>query len=284
MNKLTSEELGKYIGAERMEKLLCLETTDSTNLYLQRLISRGCPDRMVVTAGEQTRGRGRLGRSFDSPKDKGIYLSYLLKHKGDPGDVNEITAMTAVAVSDAIYKSCGLETGIKWVNDLVIDKKKVCGILTEMLIEGDPSEGRQNIIIGIGLNVNQETEDFPEALRSRAGSLRLFGHRIYDRAEIIAAMVEEVDNMFEKLKVPLKREEILKKYRDRCITLNKEVSVTPVAISGNTDPGDPNHLKAKHARVLGINPDFTLQVIYEDGREESLSAGEVSIRGMYGYI
>ena len=277
---LTAGELQSYLGEQRMQRVVCLETTPSTNLYLHG-VAYEAADRTVAVANEQTAGRGRLGRSFESPKDTGIYLSYLMKPDVAPQDATTITAWTAVAVCKAIEKACGITPEIKWVNDIVLDKKKVSGILTEMSLESET--GRiQSIIIGIGINVNEEAGDFPKELRDKATSLKIHSGKGHSRARIAAAVIAELDAMYDAW--PQAAGDFLEEYQRRCKMTAKEVSVIPVAPATPEDIGKDAAHTPRHAVVLGINQDFSIQVKYDDGTMESLNSGEVSVRGMYGYV
>lgn len=269
-DKLTKGEILAYLDEERMEYVLCLESTESTNKTLQAMALDGAPDRQVVIANEQTKGRGRLGRNFNSPKDGGIYFSYLMKPiNRNPQDAATLTAWTAVAVSDAIEEACGVKADIKWVNDLVLNKQKICGILTEMSIESE-SGMIQSIIIGIGVNVNELKEDFPEEIRDIASSLRIETGSKKSRSKIAAAMIKHMDKLYDNW--PDKTEEYLEKYKEKCITLGQEVSVK------FTDNDSP-----KYGKAIDVNSDFTLQIKYKNGEEEAVSSGDVSVRGLYGY-
>lgn len=259
---LTGKEIAAYLPSGRMEQVLCFDTIGSTNDHLRTMAMDGAADGQVVIANEQTKGRGRRGRDFLSLKDKGIYFSVLLRPQCLPTDVVEITSWTAVAISRAIYKVCGVRPGIKWVNDLILDQKKICGILTEMSIESETGYV-QYVIVGIGINVNQKPEDFPEELRDIATSLAQATGSEIKRAQLAAAMVEEMDRLREAY--PAGKESFLQEYRDHNITIGRDINViTPVST------------KAAHA--LSVNDDFSLNVRYEDGSQESLSSGEVSIR------
>ena len=277
---LSAGEMQSYLGEERMKDVICLETTPSTNLHLHGIAFEAA-DRTVVVANEQTAGRGRLGRSFESPKDTGIYLSYLMKPQMAPQDATMITAWTAVAVCRAIERVCGTTPEIKWVNDIVLDKKKVSGILTEMMLESET--GRvQSIIIGIGINVNENTADFSKALRDKATSLRMVTGKCFSRAYLASALVEELDAMYEAY--PQAAGEFLEEYQRRCKMTAKEVSVISVAPVSAAEVGKDAAHTPRHAVVLGINQDFSIQVKYDDGTMEALNSGEVSVRGMYGYL
>ncbi|MBQ1473654.1 MAG: biotin--[Lachnospiraceae bacterium] len=277
---LTAGEMQSYLGEKRMKQVVCLETTPSTNLYLHG-IAYEAADRTVAVANEQTAGRGRLGRTFESPKDTGIYLSYLMKPKVAPQDATTITAWTAVAVCRAIERACDVSPEIKWVNDIILDHKKVSGILTEMSLESET--GRiQSIIIGIGINVNEGEGDFPKELRDKATSLRIATGQGFSRAKLAAALIEELDAMYDAW--PTESGRYLEEYQKRCKMTAKEVSVIPVAPATPEEVGKDAAHTPRHAVVLGINQDFSIQVKYEDGTMEALNSGEVSIRGMYGYL
>lgn len=261
-NRLTGNELSAFLSKERMQSILCLDSVDSTNNRLRDLALNGAPDGQVVIAGEQQNGRGRRGRNFISPKGKGIYLSMLFQPDSVPTGVMEITAWTAVAVCNAIETVCGIRPGIKWVNDLILNHKKICGILTEMSIESE-SGYIQYIIIGIGVNVNETSKDFPKELRSLATSLSAETGNEYPLAQLAATIIKELDNL--RSAWPDKKASYLESYRKDNITIGKEITVI-------TPAGD------KQAFATGINDDFTLSVRYPDHSSENLSSGEISIR------
>lgn len=265
-NSITAKELSAYLDAERMQAVECLDSVDSTNNRLRELALSGAPSGQVVLANRQTQGRGRRGRAFVSPQDNGIYLSFLAHPDCLPTDIAEITAWTAVATNNAIEAVCGIRAGIKWVNDLVIDRKKICGILTEMSVE---SEGGyiQYVIIGIGINVNGQAEDFPEEIRSTATSLAMETGKAHSRAQLAAALIRELDKMCAAW--PKGKLHYLECYRRDNITTGKEITVVRGA-------------EEIPAFATAIGEDFSLKVRYADGRSESLSSGEISIRGLYG--
>ena len=261
-DKLTSGELMSHLSEDRLNRVVCLEKTDSTNHYLKMLADRGAPVGQVVIANEQTAGRGRRGRTFVSLKDKGIYLSILLRPESRPADTAVITAWTAVAICDAIEEVCLFRPDIKWVNDLQFDGRKITGILTEMSLEGE-SGLISSVIIGIGINVNQTPEDFPEELRDTAGSLAMaVGHPL-SRAALAAAMIRSLDRLTACW--PIAKERYLEAYRRGCRTPGQAVNVITGAGS-------------RPAEALAVNDDFSLRVRYEDGTVEDLQSGEVSIR------
>lgn len=266
-----------------METILCLESVNSTNNRLRELFFAGAADGQVVIANEQTNGRGRMGREFVSPEDKGIYLSMLFcplsaqtgkcrttesteNENYFPGSSIEITAWTAVAVNRAIQSVCGVRAGIKWVNDLIMNRRKIGGILTEMSVESE-SGHVQYVIIGIGLNVNETEEDFPEELREIAASLAMETGKTFPRAQLAARIIEELDRM--RSVRSEERQAFLNEYKADNITIGKEISII-------------QNFVEKTGMATSINDDFSLNVRYNDGSSETLSRGEVSLRGLYG--
>lgn len=262
-DRLTVNELSVYLDKHRMESVLCVDSVDSTNNKLRKLALEGAPDGQIVVANEQRHGRGRRGRSFLSLKDKGIYLSMLVRPEGLPADMIEITSWTAVAVHKAIQTVCGISTGIKWVNDLVIDQRKVCGILTEMSVESE-SGYVQYVLIGIGINVNEKKEDFPEDLQRIATSLSMETGREYLRAQLAAEVIKELDRMRDVW--PGDKQSYLKVYKANSIVIGKEI----IVVKGSDE---------KPGTAISVNDDFSLTVRYKDETLETLSSGEISIRG-----
>lgn len=272
---LNTGEIMSYLSSGSPSVITCLDTVDSTNRYLKSLALDGAADRTVVIANEQTAGRGRSGRSFSSPKSKGLYLSILiypdklpLKQTGlQLSDSLSLTALSAVAVHDAIFKACGLETQIKWQNDLMSDGKKICGILTEMSVESE-SNRVEYVIAGIGINVNEKTSDFEEPLRDKASSLLLLSGQKHSRAKLAAAVIEELNLMFDQF--PENIPSILARYREYNITPGRNVILRR--------PG--GDLKGK---VTAICDDFSLEIEAADGSIRKIRGGELMQEGLYGY-
>lgn len=262
IDKLTTGELMSYLPEERLEKVLCLDIIDSTNTKLRELAFDNAPSGYVVIANQQTNGRGRRGRSFISPKDTGIYMSILLRPDCLPHECPTITAWTAVSVSNAIEKVTGVSPSVKWVNDLLLNNKKICGILSELSVE---SEGGhvQHIIVGIGINVNEGPEDFPDEIKNIGTSIYAETGKKTSRAQLAATVINELDTMMENW--PHARDWYLEQYRKLNITTGKDIQV----ISGNS---------GRNAKALEINEDFSLKVMYEDNTIADLSSGEVSTR------
>lgn len=262
--ELTGPLAGCHLGG----KLLCLDTVDSTNTECKRQAMAGAPDGLVVISEEQTGGRGRLGRTFQSPKGRGLYVSALLRPQLPPAEVTDFTAWVAVAVCDGIEAACGLRPQIKWTNDIILNGKKVCGILTEMGLESE-SNALQYLIPGIGINANHAPEDFSEDVRPMATSLaQELGHPVR-RSELAVQVIRALDRMYAAF--PQRKQEYLDKYRADCLTPGNQVQlITPVS--------------RREAKAVAIDDEFRLVVEYPDGSREALSAGEVSVRGMYGYV
>ena len=263
---LSAGELAARLGEARMETVECFDSLGSTNDLLKRLAASGAPEGAVVVANEQTAGRGRLGRSFMSPKNSGIYLSMALRPDCAPSDAANLTAWVAVAICRALA-GCGVDAGIKWVNDIVCGGKKVGGILTEMAVESE--SGRvQYVVTGIGINVSQTAEDFPFELRDIAASLRMAGAGSVDRNELAANMIRELDAL--RASWPDGKIGYLEEYRSRCVNIGREVVFTR---DGTQYAGTAS----------GVDGEFGLAVDTDSG-PLTLRSGEVSVRGMYGYV
>ena len=262
------ELFGKLTDVRIGSQLRCLDVVDSTNTECKRQAMNGAPEGLVVTAEEQTGGRGRRGRVFQSPRGKGLYLSALFRPDMDPARVSDFTAWVAVAVCDGIEACCGVRPQIKWTNDIVLGGKKLVGILTELSIESE-TNALDYLVAGIGVNVNQAPEDFSEEIRGMATSLSQILGRTVRRAELAAHIILALDRMYAVY--PEGRAEYLAKYRADCVTPGHQVQlITPTA--------------RRQAFALEINDDFNLVVELYNGKKETICSGEVSVRGMYGYV
>ena len=250
------------------DSLLWFSTIDSTNLRARELAVGGAPHGTVLIADHQTGGKGRRGRSFHSPAGSGIYMSVILRPCCAPGDLMHLTCAAAVALAEAVEEVCGIRAQIKWTNDLVYGNRKLAGILTELGFS--PGGTLDHAIIGIGINCCQAESDFPEEIRDIAGSLYCVTGIMPDRAKLAAAMMDALCRM-DKILLSGKQE-IMAKYRSRCMTLGREVSV--VKADGNV----------RHGKALDIDENGGLVVDFGGGNTETVSSGEVSVRGMYGYL
>lgn len=249
-------------------RLLCPDSIDSTNTEAKRQAAQSAEEGLVVLSRCQSAGRGRTGRSFHSPADLGLYLSALLRPKLPPEAVVNFTAWTAVAVCDAIEAACGVRPRIKWTNDLVLNGKKLCGILTELGLD-QKTGALDYLVVGVGINVNHTSADFPEDIRSMATSLSIELGRPIDHAALAAQVILALDRLYARF--PQDKTACLEQYRADCLTVGKQVRlITPTTV--------------REAVATGIDEEFRLLVRYPDGTTEAVSTGEVSVRGMYGYV
>ena len=203
-----------------------------------------------------------------SPPGKGLYLSALLKPDCPLGEVPALTAWSAVAVCDAIEELCGVRPGIKWPNDVILEGRKLCGILTELELEAETAALRY-VVVGIGVNISQTEADFGPEVAPVAISLAQALGRAPRRAEVARALLDSLDRLYAGF--PQEREGWLARYRADCLTVGKPVRV----LSGAGE---------REGTALGVEEDFSLRVAWKDGREEVLSSGEVSVRGLLGYV
>lgn len=268
---LTEAEIRRFLGeTDRVGRVLvCLREVDSTNLRARQLAAEGAADGTVVIADRQTAGRGRLGRSFDSPAGQGIYLTALLRPDLPPERLAPATAMAGAAVCRAVEEVCGLSPGLKWPNDPVIGGKKLCGILTELSIEGETGRA-DHVAVGIGVNVLQRPEDFPPELREMAVSLYQALGRPVSRPALAAALIREMDRLYGALSAG-DTAPYLAEYRRRCVNIGRTVRLLTPGGAGET------------AEALDIGGDFGLVVRTADGTVRTVRSGEVSVRGLYGY-
>lgn len=253
---------GQAVGS----RVICLEVTDSTNNECKRLAAQGGESGLVVIAGEQTGGKGRRGRSFQSLPGKGLYLSVLLRPQVSLQEVSQLTAWCAVAVCRAVDSLTGLSCQIKWVNDPLLEGKKLCGILCELGLDDD---GRLDyVVMGMGINVSQTQDDFGPELSQIATSLGQHMAAPPRRAEVAAALIGELNALWKAF--PAGREAYLEEYRRRCVTTGREVKL----LKGDQE---------RTAFAERVNEDFTLHVRLPDGGAEDVFSGEVSVRGVEGY-
>ena len=249
------------------DSLLWFDCIDSTNTRARELARQGAPHGTTLIADHQTGGRGRRGRSFHSPAGSGIYMSVILRPCCKPQEIMHLTCAAAVAMCDAVERAVGFRPGIKWTNDLVCGKRKIAGVLTEL---GFDSHGNVDFaVIGIGLNCCQQESDFPVEIRDIAGSLFSVSGKEIDRAVVASAMVDALYRMDAELLTG--KAHILNRYRRDCITLGQEISLVR---------GDD----IRHGTASDIDDDGALVVRFADGNTEIVNSGEVSVRGMYGYV
>ena len=250
-----------------MKTIHYFDSIGSTNDEARRMAKSGAPHGTVLIAGHQTGGHGRRGRSFHSPAGSGIYMSVLLRPDCAPTELMHLTCAAAVAMCDAIEQAVGFRPGIKWTNDLVCGKRKIGGILTEL---GFTNQGLVDYaIIGIGINCTQTEFDFPEDIRSIAASLAMVSQTCVETDVVAAAMIQALQKMDSQLLSA--KAQILAQYKKDCITLGQEI----VLLRGDGK---------RYGIARDIDPDGGLVVEFQSGTLEVVSSGEVSVRGMYGYV
>lgn len=247
-------------------ELVFLDEVDSTNNEVKRLAEHGAPEGLLVVADQQNTGKGRRGRNWASPKGSGIWMSFLLRPSFEPYHASMLTLVAAMAVEEAVRSICGLECGIKWPNDIVVDGRKICGILTEMSTDVDSI---QYVVVGIGINAN--TESFPEEIRATATSLRLAAGFPVNRAALAAEVMNAWEKYYGRFLETLDFGELKEEYNLRLVNRGRQVRVLAP--------------KGEYSGIArGINDAGELLVELEDGSVRTVMSGEVSVRGIYGYV
>lgn len=247
-------------------KIIYYNTLDSTNVKARELGLEGAASGTVVVAKEQTAGRGRRGRSWESPAGENIYMSVLLRPEIEAQKAPMLTLVMAYSVAQVLREEGYHEAQIKWPNDIVIAGKKVCGILTEMEMNGFAIG---HVVIGVGINGNREI--FPEELSGKATSLFLEKGEKADCEELIKKVVEQFEKDYKRFLEAGNLSFLKEAYDQMLVNCDKEVRVL--------EPGNEYN-----AVALGITSEGELMVRKEDGSIENVFAGEVSVRGVLGYV
>lgn len=255
---LSAEKITENIRDNTYINITVLESVDSTNKYLKEKTGYGAKEGEVVIADTQTGGRGRFTRKFYSPFGCGIYMSILLKPELPASDAVLITSAAAVAVAKAIESLCPKVAEIKWVNDVYINSKKVCGILTEGSV--NPDGNFDWAVLGIGINAFEPDGGFDMEIKDIAGAV--FDER---QENLRNRLIAEVINNFFKYYKELGKKTFLNEYKERLFCLDKTVDVI-------------RNSEKRKARALDIDDNCCLLVEYEDKTREYLSSGEISIR------
>ena len=261
-SEILSRNQASWVG----KSIEYFEVTDSTNQRIYDFAEKGREEGLLAVAEEQAGGKGRRGRSWVSPPGTGIWMSLLLRPKVEPQKASMVTIVAALAMTKAMEKITGMEIRIKWPNDVVLNGKKVCGILTEMSAE---LEEIHYIIVGIGINAN--TESFPEDIQDRATSIYLESGKKVERAAFIAEFCVQFEQYYERFLEMGNLAFLKEEYESYLINIGREVKI----------------IKKKEERVrkaLGINELGELIVAKSDGTTEIIFSGEVSVRGLYGYV
>ena len=238
--------------------------TDSTNLWIKRLAKEGAPEGTLALAEFQSAGRGRLGRSWEVPEGTSVMMSILLRPKFEPQYAPTLTLVMGMAVAKAV-KSLGFDVSIKWPNDVVVSHKKICGILTEMGVR----DGKIDYaVIGVGINVN--IREFPDEMADKATSLYLESGREFDRSQIPGLVMEAFEEYYEKFAATCDLSGLKEEYESILANYNQPVRVLAK---------EPYEGVAR-----GITDGGELLVEKTDGTIATVSAGEVSVRGLYSYV
>ncbi len=238
--------------------------TDSTNLWIKRLAKEGASEGTLALAEFQSAGRGRLGRSWEVPEGTSVMMSILLRPKFEPQYAPTLTLVMGMAVAKAV-KSLGFDVSIKWPNDVVVSHKKICGILTEMGVR----DGKIDYaVIGVGINVN--IREFPEEMADKATSLYLESGKEFDRSQIPGLVMEAFEEYYEKFAATCDLSGLKEEYESILANYNQPVRVLAK---------EPYEGVAR-----GITDGGELLVEKTDGTIVAVSAGEVSVRGLYSYV
>ena len=248
------------------KKIIYYTQLDSTNLEIARLAAEGAMHGTVVVADSQTAGKGRRGRGWESPAGENIYMSILLRPACLPDTAPMLTLVMAYSVAKALKESGFTDVQIKWPNDLVLSGKKICGILTEMQMKGTEID---YVVVGVGINVN--TSKFPEELKDTATSLYLESGKVSDRESLVESVVEYFQQSYRQFLETQDLSFLREEYNNMLVNVGREVRVL--------EPGNEYTAYAQ-----GINSEGELLVRTEEGEEKRIYAGEVSVRGIYGYV
>lgn len=264
---MTEAEIKSLLHTDWVAKeVLYFDTIDSTNTKAQELAEKGYPSGTLVVADKQESGKGRRGRSWVSPSGTGIFMTLMIKPDINPNNASMLTLVAALAVAKAITSVTDEEAMIKWPNDIVVNGKKVCGILTEMNAQFDYIN---HIVVGIGINVHNES--FPEEISQMASSLMIeAGGKRFHRAQIIAETMSYFEQYYDTFLKTQDLSALVREYDKLLVNRNKSVRVL--------DPKEPFDGKA-----MGITPKGELIVDTWESRK-LVSSGEVSVRGIYGYV
>jgi BirA family biotin operon repressor/biotin-[acetyl-CoA-carboxylase] ligase len=264
---LTGDEIKPKLSTNFLgSSIIHFDTIPSTNIKAKEL-AQEAEDGTVIISEEQTSGKGRLGRHWVSPKGKGIWMSIILKPSIDPMEASKITLIGAAAVFNALEKR-NIKALIKWPNDLVVNNKKVCGILTEMSAELNKIH---YLVIGIGINVNVDKEEFPEDMKDTATSLKMVTGETVDRRNLVCDVLNFFEILYTKFIDTGFISDSIKICKENSIFIGQDVRIIRLN-------------KEFIAKAIDLDDEGQLIIQLEDGTIEKVFSGEVSMRGLYGYI
>ena len=264
---ITAEEVESRLQTNRMgHPTVYFQEVSSTNQVIKKMAEEGAQEGTLVMTDVQNQGKGRAGRVWTMEPGTNIAMSLLLRPALPPARISMVTLVMGLSVACACRELYGLPVGIKWPNDVVIDGKKICGILTEMSTE---MMAVNYVVIGTGINVNGT--GFPEEIRDKATSLGLVLGRKLGRAELIAACMKYFEEFYDQFLQTQDLSLLQERYNELLLNRNRGVRVL--------EPGNEYSGVA-----LGISSNGELLVEKEDGSRTAVYAGEVSVRGVYGYV
>ena len=266
-SEIASRLKTKWAGRQ----LYYFDSTGSTNTDAKRLGEEGNPHGTVVVADIQTAGKGRRGRSWQTLSGTALSFTLLLRPDFVPDKASMITLVMALSVAEAVEEITGAEAGIKWPNDIVMNRKKICGMLTEMTMTPEMDE-IQYVVVGAGINVNNaDPEEFEEVVRSTATSLRIETGKRYNRAQLFNKVLLRFEENYEIFLETLDLSGLRERYQKHLLNRGAQVRVL--------DPAGEYTGTAE-----GIDAHGELIVVRDDGVRIPVYAGEVSVRGLYGYV
>lgn len=265
---MTAESVKRCLSRPRGGDILVVDATGSTNADLKRMALSGAEDGRVLIAKTQTAGRGRLGRTFVSEPGRGLYYSMLIRPALPAEKLLPLTGLCAVAAARAAERASGLKTGVKWVNDVILNGKKLGGILTELVF--DANGGVSAAVIGIGLNLAYTKEEFELSGLGDMATSFLLEKADVDASCLAALLTEELDAMYASLMAG-GTASYVEEYRRRSVTIGSPVRILY--------PAGP-----ETGTALDIDDDFGLVVKKDSGETAVIRTGEVSVRGYYGYV
>lgn len=261
-NMIDTDKVMKDLHCDNIgKKLIILKSTDSTNNEIKKIAALGEESGTVVTAETQTSGRGRFGRQWSSDKG-GLYFSILLRTDLPPSNIAAITLAAGYAVCLAVREYTGLDARIKWPNDIIVENRKICGILTEIAAQSDSID---YIIIGIGININNT--EFPDEIKHKASSIHLETNKNIDKSDFFRTVLIYLDKVISSFLISISIDD-MSSFKRICATIGREVSV-----------------KRGENVLKGIARDITpfgeLVIETEDSQKITISSGEVTVQGIY---
>lgn len=255
---ISDQSIGKYLSYDL--NIIVVDETDSTNNYLKKLASDGAREGTVAIARSQTNGKGRRGKSFYSPENTGVYFSLLLRPDSSAEKSLFLTVMAAVAVAETAMEYSNRDISIKWVNDVYLDGKKICGILTEGSISLE-NGGLDYAVIGIGINVLTPENGFPEEIKDIATAIFAKNKVPGDaKSRIISGVLQKLLDMYYG-----KDTDFIERYKGYSFLIGKKINII-------------YHDRTEPAEVLGITDECHLTVKTERGEVKTLSSGDVSVK------